>query len=385
MKPSRTTLALVSSAAGASVLALVPAAFPAQSPGVAGQPTRIVAGTPCAGAVRDQANPSSCLSASSVPELGSLFPLTEALNVQPVTGRVGIGTTFPFRSLEVVGDGAAVSNAAGSFRGLLRPSTNGLWGVLETMAAGTDLVPQVTNLVTSVSIDRKAGAIATLNGSNFLTLLTTPAATSNAGYLSVRSATAETAGINGQTGVVFGASKSFVQPHPTDASQEIQYVSLEGPEHGVYWRGSARLANGVAVLAAPESFRLVARADGLTVSVTPLGPSCGLYVAKKGLDGFEVRENEGGKGGGAIEFDFLVMGKRSAMPEHHPIRENRHFLPEPGTVIAEGELPGRYRELLIQNGTLEPDGRVSAASAALRARQAEHDGVAGEAALPARD
>ena len=85
-------------------------------------------------------------------------------------------------------------------------------------------------------------------------------------------------------------------------------------------------------------------------------------------------------------FDFLVMGKRSAMPEHLPIRENRHFLPEPGTVIAEGELPGRYRELLIQNGTLEPDGRVSAASAALRERaQAEHDGVAGEAALPARD
>jgi hypothetical protein len=97
-----------------------------------------------------------------------------------------------------------------------------------------------------------------------------------------------------------------------------------------------------------------------------------------------VRENEGGNG--VVEFDSLVMGKRSAMSEHHPIREIRHFLPAPGTVVHEGELPGRCRELLIQNGTLEPDGRVSAASAALRERvQAEHDGVAGEAALPARD
>ncbi|HEX6886337.1 MAG TPA: hypothetical protein VF530_23380 [Planctomycetota bacterium] len=74
------------------------------------------------------------------------------------------------------------------------------------------------------------------------------------------------------------------------------------------------------------------------------------------------------------------------MPEHRPIRENRHFLPAPGTVVHEGALPGRYRGLLIQNGTLEPDGRVSAASAGLRERvQAEHGGVAGEAALPARD
>lgn len=33
--------------------------------------------------------------------------------------------------------------------------------------------------------------------------------------------------------------KNFVEPHPTDASQVIRYVSLEGPEAGTSMRPSA--------------------------------------------------------------------------------------------------------------------------------------------------
>jgi hypothetical protein len=325
----------------------------------------------CADSIEDVSNPGTCLVASSVPSLGKLLPMSSRLYVSPSSGFVGIGTTFPFRPLQVVGP-IASSHGTDVLRAVMRPSTNGLHGVIETVANTPVTEPTVTNLITSVSIDPLAGALATIkNGTTFLVTLSTPANNTNAGYVSVRNANAEIAGINGGTGVVFGSSKSFVQPHPSDAAKEIRYVSLEGPEHGVYFRGTARLARGRVVIATPESFRLVARAEGLTVSVTPLGANRGLYVARKGLDGFEVRENEGGSGD--TEFDFLVMGERSALPHHVPIAENRHFLPTPGTVIREGELPGSYRELMIRNGTLRADGSVNEASAAALGWQPERN------------
>ncbi|HEX9147917.1 MAG TPA: hypothetical protein VF958_02025, partial [Thermoanaerobaculia bacterium] len=51
-------------------------------------------------------------------------------------------------------------------------------------------------------------------------------------------------------------TKSFIEPHPTDASKAIKYVSLEGPESGTYFRGRARFQNGMARIAVPEDFRL---------------------------------------------------------------------------------------------------------------------------------
>jgi hypothetical protein len=56
----------------------------------------------CVLAIRDQANPGSCVVASSVPALGSLHPLSEDLFVAP-SGEVGIGTTSPTARLHVAG------------------------------------------------------------------------------------------------------------------------------------------------------------------------------------------------------------------------------------------------------------------------------------------
>ncbi len=136
---------------------------------------------------------------------------------------------------------------------------------------------------------------------------------------------------------------------------------MEGPEHGIYFRGSATLQDGEVVLEVPESFRMVAREEGLTVTVTPTGPSRGLYVASKSLAGILVRENSGGTGDAS--FDFLVMGTRSAMPEHVSVRKNVHFAPTPGVRIHPKSLPGRYGELMVENGTLSSDGRVDEVTA----------------------
>ncbi len=352
----RVLAASIASFAAAPALSQTPAEVtPPDAPGV-----ETIGSAGCAEAIRDSADPGTCIEASSVPQLGKLLPLSDRLFVSPATGFVGVGTTFPTRPLEVVGS-LAVSNPASVLKSVMRSSGNGSFGIVETISSAGGGFPTVTNLVTTSSIDPEAGALATVRGPEFLTALTTPANDSSSGFVSVRNANVEVAGINGGTGIVFGAAKTFVQPHPADPTQEIAYVSLEGPEHGVYFRGTAQLVNGEASLSLPESFRLVARAEGVTVNLTPLGPNRGLYVARKGPAGIVVRENEGGAGD--VSFDFLVMGVRAALPDHVAIRENTHFAPEPGSVVPAGSLPGSYRALMIQNGTLDATGAVSEASA----------------------
>lgn len=57
----------------------------------------------CADTLRDQAQPATCVQASSIPTLGTLLPLGPELNVDPA-GHVGIGTLTPQHALDVVGD-----------------------------------------------------------------------------------------------------------------------------------------------------------------------------------------------------------------------------------------------------------------------------------------
>jgi hypothetical protein len=60
-------------------------------------------------------------------------------------------------------------------------------------------------------------------------------------------------------------AKGFVQPHPTNPTQEIVYMSLEGGEAGTYARGTGRLSDGRAVIDLPEHFGLVTSNRNLTV------------------------------------------------------------------------------------------------------------------------
>lgn len=67
----------------------------------------------CALGVQDQANPGNCISASSVPTLGMLYPISSALYVDAATGNVGVGTTTPNAPFEVNG----YLRASGNIRG----------------------------------------------------------------------------------------------------------------------------------------------------------------------------------------------------------------------------------------------------------------------------
>jgi len=157
--------------------------------------------------------------------------------------------------------------------------------------------------------------------------------------------------------------KFFVHPHPTDASKQVAYVCLEGGEHGVYVRSSARLTNGVAEVDLPEHFALVAADEGITVQVTPTGDCRGLFVEAKSPQRIVVRECQGGRSN--VDFDYTVMGVRRGFEEHEPVQENTVFRP---TASAGHEAFERrmaqpatrnIRKLLIANGTLTADGKVN--------------------------
>ena len=58
---------------------------------------------PCASGVVDQALPSVCIPASSVPTFGMLYPLSSDFFVSPADGSIGLGTLNPVANLHVLG------------------------------------------------------------------------------------------------------------------------------------------------------------------------------------------------------------------------------------------------------------------------------------------
>ena len=67
-------------------------------------------------------------------------------------------------------------------------------------------------------------------------------------------------------------AKYFVEPHPTDASKVIRYVSLEGQRsRDLFPRPGQVPERGIARIEVPEDFRIVTDPEGLPVKVTPIG------------------------------------------------------------------------------------------------------------------
>ncbi|MBI4581755.1 MAG: hypothetical protein HY718_18810 [Planctomycetes bacterium] len=158
-----------------------------------------------------------------------------------------------------------------------------------------------------------------------------------------------------------------MHPHPRDASRQIAYVCLEGGESGVYVRGSGRLEGGSATVILPEHFALVTADEGITAQVTPQGDCRGLFVAEKGSSRIVVRESQGGASN--VTFDYLVMGVRRGFEDHQPIQNNTLARPSPSISQPSYELRMAAPEnrglqkLLIENGTLTPQGKVNHATA----------------------
>jgi len=149
-------------------------------------------------------------------------------------------------------------------------------------------------------------------------------------------------------------SKSFIEPHPTDASKIIRYFSLEGNESGTYFRGRGKFQNGLARIPVPEDFRIVTDPEGLTVQVTPIGAMATVAVMKMDLQEIVVQSSRD------VEFSYTVNGIRQAYKDAGPIAENEgYFAPMSPDAPMMGSFPPVIRQRLISNGTYNADGTVN--------------------------
>jgi hypothetical protein len=143
-------------------------------------------------------------------------------------------------------------------------------------------------------------------------------------------------------------AKYFIQPHPEDATKEIRYVCLEGDESGTYFRGSGRFVQGRATVDVPNSFRLVTEADGLTVQLTSRGRAQ-VWVESVDLDRIVVASDAD------VAFDYFVNGVRRGFAGHEPVQPNRMFVPQRRDEPYGAALPPAVRQMLVDNGILNPD------------------------------
>jgi hypothetical protein len=148
-------------------------------------------------------------------------------------------------------------------------------------------------------------------------------------------------------------AKFFVEPHPSDASRVIRYVSLEGPEAGTYFRGRGKFERGVARIPVPEDFRMVTDTEGLTVQITPIGGMASVGVLKIDLHEIVVQSSRN------LEFSFMVNGVRRTHKHLTPIGEGNEYMPERSDSKMPAYLTDGQKELLVQNGTYRDDGTVN--------------------------
>ncbi|MEO8348428.1 MAG: hypothetical protein ABI610_05905, partial [Acidobacteriota bacterium] len=207
--------------------------------------------------------------------------------------------------------------------------------------AGVRGVSRSNNGVQGVSRDAAAVVGLNLDGAGSILAL---------GALGVN----DTLGIYFTNGIAGTGTKSFVEPHPTDAAKAIRYVSLEGNEAGTYFRGRGKFQSGLARIPVPEDFRLVTDPEGLTVQITPIGEMASYAVVRVGLDEIVVKSSRN------VEFFYAVNGVRRAYRDWNPIvSADDFFMPE----SADGKLPAYFgpeeRRRLISNGTYSADGTVN--------------------------
>jgi hypothetical protein len=146
-------------------------------------------------------------------------------------------------------------------------------------------------------------------------------------------------------------SKSFLEPHAGDASKQINYIAIEGPEPRTFITGKGRIERGMATISVPEHFRLITDVEGLTVQITPIGAMASVAVMRADLNEIVVQSSRN------VEFFYTVSGIRAAFRHHQPVEPNLVFRPDsPGGHDLRPDLSEAARQALIKNGTLNSDG-----------------------------
>ncbi|MDR3013001.1 MAG: hypothetical protein LBU70_07310 [Chitinispirillales bacterium] len=151
-------------------------------------------------------------------------------------------------------------------------------------------------------------------------------------------------------GDIYGRTKFFVHPHPTNDTKVIRYITVESGEALTVVRGTAKTVNGEATIKLPEHFSLVTSAmEPVTVILTPIGAPALLYTRQASKDEIVVAIGNDFRD---VEFAYQVTGIRDGF-------ENQ-------TVIMDEEKLDT--ETTIREDVLE---RINAYNERVRARQEE--------------
>jgi len=111
-------------------------------------------------------------------------------------------------------------------------------------------------------------------------------------------------------GAITGTTKNFRIPHPLRAGMDLVHACLEGPENGVYYRGTARLENGRATVRLPDYFEALTLPGERTVQLTARGRAPFALSHGGVVDG--AFEAFGARADG--EFDWEVRAVRADVP-----------------------------------------------------------------------
>jgi hypothetical protein len=104
---------------------------------------------------------------------------------------------------------------------------------------------------------------------------------------------------------VLGGSKNFVIDHPNKDEYNLRHAAIEGPEAGVYQRGTI---DSETVIELPDYWPDLVREDSVTVNLTPLESFQKLYVKSKSTTEIEIGIEDKPKS--EIRADFTVYGER---------------------------------------------------------------------------
>jgi hypothetical protein len=246
---------------------------------------------------------------------------SSVFDVAGVHGKDAVGAGFPsgFLSAGVMGEGRdgviGISNTGGGsgvYGQAFTPGSYGVWGTTNS-----------------------TGGYGVLGQANF----------------------SATFGVYAQGNLGASGTKPFVEPHPTDASKEIRYVALEGPEAGTYFRGTATTVDHQAVIDVPETFRIVTAEEGLTVHLTPVGALAQVAVISRDLNQIVVASSRD------VTFDYIVHGVRRAYRDWQVVADSVDVRPTSPDQKLPSYLSEEAKRRLVANGTYNADGTVNLTTA----------------------
>jgi hypothetical protein len=111
-----------------------------------------------------------------------------------------------------------------------------------------------------------------------------------------------------------------IQLQATDDQERTALYSSTSTEVTVMASGQGQLTDGQCVIKFDDNFiRVISRQSPLIITVTPMGPTRGLYIASSDYTGFSVTENNNGRSSTLIS--YIVIGKRAGYESPQLARE----------------------------------------------------------------